>query len=523
MDETITKERRRKQETFLAGAVFTFFLLLSCYKLTNASLWFDEAIEYWYSKVMFGPLPFSTTTDMYQRIVSTLQPPLYNFLLFFWLKISDTEWWFRFFGVFMGFLGMIALYRTVRRFGGSGYLAAGAVLSASCTFRLTYYWQEAAEYCLMLGALFWTVWFWMRVLEEPSGKNIVLFTLSACVPVYSQYGAAFPCAAMALGAWCALLLRGRRRALLCLSGAYLCALLFAALPLYVFFLRKQISLQHGGGGLEGISFSHGFLRDCLVNFHTVIRWNLFPDASGTLSRVFTALLLLGTAAVILWGRRPARAFALMNALSWLLYYFAVKAGIYADMSYGGFGNRYNLFFLPLWMVWIFLTAAECRRILSEEELLARYDVPRLFAGVLAACVLCFCVGNWSGRIRDNWTKEDIRGAVYAWYLSGAAGKDTLVYYAANAGFAYYARMNPGYTAQTEARTVYMPWYSDRSEAEYRAYLDEVYGPEWPEEVYVAASHIGDDLGNLIGAFRAAGYAREFLYERNDGYLARLTR
>ena len=74
-------------------------------------------------------------------------------------------------------------------------------------------------------------------------------------------------------------------------------------------------MQHGGGGLEGISFSNGFLRDCLVNFHTVVRWNLFPDTSGTTSRVFTALLRLGTAAVILWGRRPARAFALMNALS----------------------------------------------------------------------------------------------------------------------------------------------------------------------------------------------------------------
>ncbi len=71
---------------------FSFFVLITAHKLTNAPLWFDEAVEYWYSKVMVGELPYDGYTNMYQRIVSTFQPLLYNVIMYFWLKISDSEW-----------------------------------------------------------------------------------------------------------------------------------------------------------------------------------------------------------------------------------------------------------------------------------------------------------------------------------------------------------------------------------------------------------------------------------------------
>lgn len=97
------KDNRQIIEEIVVGFAFTFFFLVTCYKLTNAPLWYDETIEYWYSKVMVGSLPWDSMNsvdshfeNMYQRIVSTFQPPLYNFLMYFWLKISSTEWWFRF-------------------------------------------------------------------------------------------------------------------------------------------------------------------------------------------------------------------------------------------------------------------------------------------------------------------------------------------------------------------------------------------------------------------------------------------
>ena len=123
------KEYIKKGEKYIVGFVFLLYLSVAGYKLTNAPLWFDETIEYWFSKVMFGELPFESvgtvgSVNMYQRIISTFQPPLYNFVMHFWLKFGDGEWWFRFFGVAMGFLGMTAVFKTVKRIG-NAYIEIG--------------------------------------------------------------------------------------------------------------------------------------------------------------------------------------------------------------------------------------------------------------------------------------------------------------------------------------------------------------------------------------------------------------
>ena len=186
--------QKNHRESILLGGVFLLFLIISTYKLTNASLWFDESIEYWYSKIMVGELPFesSGTVNMYQRIISTFQPPLYNVLMYFWLKISDSVWWFRFFGVVMGFIGMIGLYKAIFKATGNSYLASCSVAFATFVYQLLYYWQECAEYCIMLAGLFWTLYYWIAMIKEPNRKNLIGFTISAIIPIYSQYGSAFP-------------------------------------------------------------------------------------------------------------------------------------------------------------------------------------------------------------------------------------------------------------------------------------------------------------------------------------------
>lgn len=63
------------------GAAFTILFLVCIYKLTNASLWFDETVEYYYSKFLSGIEPVASSsgvaisTNMYERIISTFQPP----------------------------------------------------------------------------------------------------------------------------------------------------------------------------------------------------------------------------------------------------------------------------------------------------------------------------------------------------------------------------------------------------------------------------------------------------------------
>lgn len=516
------EERAKRRDLLLTGGAFLLFFLVASHRLTLSALWFDEAIEYWYSKVLTGPLPFSQTTNMYERIVSTLQPPLYNVLLYFWLKVSDTEWWFRFFGVAAGLVGMGALWRTVKRFTGQTWMGALAVCGASFVYRMVYYWQEAAEYCLMLAALFWTVERWFRLLDEPSRKNILLFTLSAIVPVYSQYGAAFPVAALAVTAFVCTLARSRR-ATLELCAAYVAAAVAAGLPLYYCFLKKQLYMQRGGAYHAGLSFEGGFLRNNWDNLLTVFRWNMAPDYGGISGRLLLALILLLCVAALVWGRRGSRAYVCANALTWILYYFAVKLGLYADMSYGGFGNRYNLFFIPLWIPLAFILLWEGVRILDEEPVLSKRGIPTLCLGAGICFTLCGCLLSWNTRIAPNWVKDDIRTAVARWYDNDGPSAPTLVYYAANGGFAYYVRMTPGYTAHAEDQVTYMPWYDGRSGAEYREYLNGLYGTDWPDTLYIVSDHSGEDLNTILNEFRADGYDVDELYNYDEGSrLLRLT-
>ena len=97
-------ELKNKEWWILHLPIISFFLIsiiyfiVACYKLTYASLWFDEAIEFYYSSHLFSsnvPVPggqnFPQDGNMYQKIIVTFQPPLYNFLMFFWLKIIQFQ------------------------------------------------------------------------------------------------------------------------------------------------------------------------------------------------------------------------------------------------------------------------------------------------------------------------------------------------------------------------------------------------------------------------------------------------
>lgn len=104
---------------------------------------------------MVGYLPYKDMTykdmtqNMYERIISTFQPPLYNLLMFVWLRISDSELWFRLAGVIFGFIGMIGIYRGIYNVTKSRITASITIVFCSFTYRLVYYWQECAEYCLV--------------------------------------------------------------------------------------------------------------------------------------------------------------------------------------------------------------------------------------------------------------------------------------------------------------------------------------------------------------------------------------
>lgn len=514
-----------KSEKLLCGVAFTFFALITVHKLTNASLWFDETVEYWYSKIMIGSLPFDNTdaygSNMYQRIILTFQPPLYNFLMYFWLKISDSEWWFRFFGVIMGFLGMIALYKTIGKIGNL-FLASLAVIFGTCIYRLVYYWQECAEYCLMLGTLFWTIYCWFRMIEKPEKKFIICFTISAILPIYSQYGAVFPVVVMTISAFIYIILIKEWKAVKIFIISDTIALFTAALPLYCFFLKKQMIRQRGGAVLlNNITFSQGIFKDMIHHFRVVLRWNFFSHYSDASIRIFLVIIFTMTIAVfVLSHNKVAKLFIITNIVVWLLYYFSVKSGIYA---YGNFENRYNLFFIPMWIVMLFLIGIEFFSVLSQ-HIPEKFEVKWQYTGICICFLLCYSYFEWDSVLQHNWEKENCRDIVNEWYAANATDSNTIVYQAANTGFSYYVRQNSKYNETTEDNVNYMYRYVNKSIDGYKEYINSIYGDNWPDEIYLAATHTGGEhnMNTLISSITTTGYDREDIYS-NNAYLIRLTR
>lgn len=516
--------KKKKLEISVAGAAFIFFVLITCYRLTYAPLWYDEAVEFWYSKIMFGRLPYQSlwanaSENMYQRIINTYQPPLYNVIMHFWLKFGTTEWWVRFFGVVMGFIGNIGIYKTTKKIS-NGFVAAGAVFCSSCVVQLVYYWQEAAEYCLMLATLCWTVYAFICLLKEQSLKNIIFFTIISILTVYSQYGAVFPVAVMLIIVYIIVLFKKDKKNIISMTVSYLAALIFAAIPLIYFFLIKQMRRQQSAGGQIAEESAAGNIFVNMFNgLKTTVLWNLVPHCHESVAMILTWIFIICTVLFLIFSKKAyVKILAVTNIVTWLIYYVTVKKGLY---SYGQFGSRYNLFFIPLWLITIFCFGYEIYEIIKENTQGKLKYLSFVYTGICLIIAAAFMISGWTMKIQHNWIKEDMRGAVAKWEEVGAKDSHTIVYYGDNGTFAYYVRQLDDYSPDTEKNVDYMPWLRGRTVEEYKKYIDSIYGKDWPKEVCLIGVHRNEDINLIISAFTDNGYAREDLYN-NYGMFAKLT-
>lgn len=357
--------------------IISFFLMsiiyfiVACYKLTYAPLWYDEIVEFYYSQHIYASeIPGRGICNMYQRIIGTFQPPLYNFLMCFWLKINQSEWWFRFAGVIMGYIGIIGVYCSVKHI--TNYKCASvAILMYTCTYSVIYYIQECAEYNLLLGLLPWTIYFFFQVLENASWKNTILFTLFSILSIYSQYGAVFAVIPMILLIFINIVLSKNWIDFKKILIGYICAFIFAAIPLYVLFLKPQIanqlSLNHVARNTDELSFfNNNPIQDFVKNMFDCFRWHMIggklnsnPAIIPTLTIIIFLLIIIALLCFFRLKNKKLNLFICSNFVSIILFYIAAKAKIYAYPSYANlnwncFTNRYSIFFVPLWIILIVL-------------------------------------------------------------------------------------------------------------------------------------------------------------------------
>ncbi len=509
---------KKQQEYIFTGIAFTLFLAVVSYQLTNASLWYDETIEYWYSKYLVGDLPWADGfTNMYERIAYTYQPPLFNVLMYFWLKISDSVWWMRMFGVVMGFIGAVGVYKTMLFGTNSKIKSSVTIIIYAMIYRLTYYWQEVSEYALMLGLLSWTIYYVLLVLDKPNTKRIILFVIFCVLPVYSQYGAAFPVAAFVIMALVKIIRNRDVKQIKTLICGYAAAAVFAALPLYWFFLKPQMLHQEETELAVSNSFS---LKNLYNSFFTVFEWNFIDDISDTSWHVLAVVLILMIVVALYYllkGKRAWMKYLLAaNMICYGLYYVAVLVGVY---SYGTFGERYNLFLIPLWFVTgLLLIFCFFSEVLEMRKIKYLSEVVVIAEGVVIAGLFCWSYNGWTS-ISENWVKEDIRGATAKWISASGYETDTIVYYGADSGFTYYVTHNDNYTESMLDNVVFQILEQDREKTVeyYKEWIDEIYD-EWPSSLYIIASHTRSDLNTFVGVFTDAGYTATYIYNYADGRL-----
>lgn len=511
------KPTRRRRNVLLFVSLAVLFLV-GIHKLTNASLWFDETIEYWNSKIMVGTMPWrADTTSMYERIIATYQPPLYNIVMFFWLQISSTDWWFRFFGVLAGVIGGIGVFKAVEKMW-NAYAAAISVLVLACTLRYIYYMQEAAEYTLLLAALGWFCYGWLCLLENPTWRAVLRYLLVCCVAAYSQYGAVLPILTFSLVAFVVFLFRKDKGALCRVSIGYVCAALFAALPLWYFFIRRQMAHQQEDVA-HAFVLSRNLLVDLYAAFSSVMSFNL--GYSGPLLTCLAAALVLF---VLFFAKKSlSRVLIIANIFCFLLYYVLVKMSIYAVdwRKYGTFGIRYSLFFLPLWIPTIFCLLGDvCAALRAWHPAVKQFY---RFEGLLLGAALFVCLTGWY-RIKPNWQKEDIRGAVAAWYAVSGPDTDTLISLGGRSGFYYYTSISPRYDDNDYDNVVQISKpLEGASWIESNTYFDELYGDIWPQELYFVQSHMVGGEDTILELFQEKGYEQIEIFSGYDAQLVYLTK
>jgi len=177
----------------VAGLLLVGFFL-RVFQLPDQSLWYDEGVSWYLTGMSLPDLTVWTAND--------IQPPLYYYLLWFWVRLAGTsEYALRFPSVCFGMLILPLFWLVGRRWLGrpAGWLA---LLLAVVSPLYVYYAQETRMYTLLtfLGLL--GGYLLLRLVEtggrRPSGLIATAYVLSAVAALYTHYFAFFLLVAHAL-------------------------------------------------------------------------------------------------------------------------------------------------------------------------------------------------------------------------------------------------------------------------------------------------------------------------------------
>ncbi len=498
-------------EWLIGVAILIYYFVLSLYKFMQTPLWGDEIAEYYCSVPWKGAIHGITEwTTMYERMANIQQqPPLYNWVMCIWVSISNGEFWIRFSSVAFCIGTVVGLYFVMRKLSNRWMAAVSTVVFISM-YQFQYYVKEAAEYALLLPLLFWTIYTFICILEKITWKRIVIFTVLCVAGVYTQYGAAFMIVPMALQVLYRCIRSQEWKMAKVAIGSYMIAVLGAGIPLIILFLIPQSTNPVSTLVLENtVEFEKNAIYDFFFGFVRLLDWQMFDydrDGARMMPIVWVmaiGFILTGIVVVIKKNNRVL-SYLLCSCLgTYILYYVCLKIKLY---SYGWFGTRYCLFFMPLifvtimYMLWIILQSVKelpwtCS---NKMQNLARVML------VMVAVLYC-CYGIY--RVHNHWWKSDERAVVAYWYENDCKDELTFVDYKQRLTFVYYFELNEAFDI-SDWDSIYVNMNRDSVDYtvnEWEEYLrNEVWAEGMPDSLYVSTGYYTP----LIQALENMGYTAE---------------
>ena len=496
-------------EWFTAGIVFVYYWIMALYKLTQAPIWQDESMEFYCSIPDRGAIRgVSEYVTMYERMANIQQqPPLYNYFLCLWIQISESEWWLRFAGVVLGFVAVIGLYLVVKKLTGR-FTATISVAVFSSIYILMYYVKEASEYILLIMLLIWTIYLYFSILEKATVKKAVIFVLLCVANIYTHYGAAFVMVPMAIQLLIYYFKEKDWKVFKTALISYAVAGAGAGIPLILCFLIPQ---SHNPVSTIGTEYpieitGNNIILDFFDSLMWVLRWCMLDydrdkeKLTWAIWIILFALLAMGIYCYKFTKNKYIKMFIRCNIGIFLIYYVLTTLTIYA---YGWFGNRYNLFILPVWFILITIIIYEFLNLLSnsQKEWQQKVSKPAVYI-VLMAMALFSCYGV--KRINDHWAKMDLRTVVDVWYEESGYEVPTYVNFHQRYPFVYYFTHDKEYT-ESQWENVYCSQNLDSlrySNKQWVEFLEtDVYQQGLPDELYV----VSGQRDTIVIALESIGY------------------
>lgn len=448
------------EPVLLVASITVAGALLRLYHLGHRSLWFDEALLYWFSRGSFADV-------VAQHTQGHSAPPLYGLLVNLVSRVDDSEAVLRSASCLAGIASVPVAYLLARQLLSTPTAFAVALLVALAPVQVQYA-QQLREYSLASLLAFALLWWFLRFLAAPGWRQAAAFTLVGAAAVFTQYGLSLLLLALNLALLACLPGHHQRRALLGRWSAIQGVLLLAVGAVYQVSLRYQlVEGAYGGSG----TFNH-LAPDYWDGSAPVLAFALEQTRDLLLfalpDRMFVFLLAAGMAAAVVQPR--LRAVAAAVAAPALVVLTAACLRLY---PYGGI--RQDIFLLP----GLYLAAG-----LGLEAIAQRLGVLLRLQGASAAVVVLFTVPILATGIRSSLAylagtePEHLRPIVARLAELWQPDDRVYVYYGAEPAFRYYSQTREGeWIRGVTSREV-----PDR----YLQQMDEVLGQ--PGRVWLVFSH-----------------------------------